>query len=200
MQKLTTLILVVCFLFIFFGLMPVHGESEIYDSVLRLHVIANSDTDEDQDLKLKVRDAVLKESENLFSKCTTRDEAITVVNENIEYLEKVAQRTVIEEGYDYHVSIEFTEEEYPTKNYESFCFPSGKYLSLKIMIGKSEGQNWWCVLFPPMCVSAASKTNSEDAFVSVGLSKDQYGIITETESPTYKVRFKILEVIEENIR
>ena len=200
MQRSTTIIAILCCLFLFLGLMPVHGESEIYDSVLRLHVLANSDSEEDQALKLKVRDAILERSEELFSSTLSRDEAIEAVNKNMELLLTEAQRVVEEEGYSYPVSIEFGEEVYPTKNYESFCFPSGSYMSLRIVIGNGEGQNWWCVLFPPMCVAAASKAEPEDAFISVGLNKDQYGIITETQNPTYNVRFKVLEVIEEAIR
>ena len=176
--------------------MPVHGESEIYDSVLRLHVIANSDTEADQALKLKVRDAVLSESEGLFDGCNTREDAITVLENNKDKLEKAAKRVIEEEGYSYSVSIELGEEEYPTKNYESFCFPAGPYMSLRIIIGEGDGKNWWCVLYPPMCLSAASRQAPEEAFVSVGLNKDQYGIITETEKPTYRVRFRVLEVIE----
>ncbi len=200
MQRSTTIIAILCCLFLFLGLMPVHGESEIYNSVLRLHVLANSDSEEDQALKLKVRDAILAKSEELFSSKLSRDEAIEAVNQNMELLQAEAQRVIEEEGYSYPVSVELGEEVYPTKNYESFCFPSGSYLSLRIVIGNGEGQNWWCVLFPPMCLSAASKTEPEDAFISVGLNKDQYGIITETKNPTYNVRFKVLEVIEEAIR
>ena len=200
MQRSTTIIAILCCLLLFLGLMPVHGESEIYDSVLRLHVLANSDSEEDQALKLKVRDAILAKSEALFSSAASREEAINIVNESIELLEAEARRVIADEGYSYPVSIEFGEEVYPTKNYESFCFPSGSYLSLRIIIGDGEGQNWWCVLFPPMCLSAASKTAPEDSFISVGLNKEQYGIITETKNPTYNVRFKVLEVIEEAIR
>ena len=200
MSKLTTVIIILSCLFLFFGLMPIHGESEIYDNVLRLHVIANSDSEEDQALKLKIRDRLLETSGHLFENCTSRDEAIRKVNENIEYIRSEALAVVMEEGYSYPISIEISEEVYPTKNYESFCFPSGNYMSLRIVIGNGGGQNWWCVLFPPMCVSAASTTDPDDTFISVGLNKDQYGIITENQSPKYKARFRILEVIEETIR
>ncbi|MBQ8850356.1 MAG: stage II sporulation protein R [Clostridia bacterium] len=200
MQRSTTVIAVICCLFLFLGLMPVHGESEIYDSVLRLHVIANSDSDEDQELKLKVRDALLQKSETLFGDCATREEAIKKTAENLKLLKAEAAEVIRSEGYTYEVSVELGEEVYPTKNYEEFCFPSGSYMSLRIIIGNGEGQNWWCVLFPPMCLSAASTPDPEDAFISVGLSKEQYGIITETEYPTYNVRFRILEVIEETLR
>ena len=94
--------------------------------------------------------------------------------------------------------VELGEEEYPTKNYESFCFPSGSYVSLRVLIGDAEGQNWWCVLFPPLCLSAATdKSSTEDAFIAVGLTQEQYKVITETDDTTYEVRFKILEGIED---
>ena len=196
MQKLTILILAICFISIFLGLMPVHGENEVYDSVLRLHVLANSDTDVDQELKLKVRDAVLAESGDMFADCKTRDEAIEKLQNELPRIQEISEKTIADEGYDYSVSVDFGDEEYPTRNYESFCFPSGTYLSLRIIIGEGEGQNWWCVLYPPMCLSAASKSNPEQAFLSVGLNKDQYSIITETKKPTYKIRFRVLEVLE----
>lgn len=200
MQRLTTAILIICCLFLFLGLMPVHGESEIYDSVFRLHVIANSDSEEDQTLKLKVRDAILEKSETLFGNCHNREEAINVVKSNITEIEKTAAAVIKKEGYSYPVSIKIGEEIYPTKNYEGFCFPSGNYMSLRIIIGDGVGQNWWCVLFPPMCVSAASTVTPDDSFISVGLNKEQYGIITETNSFKYQARFRILEVIEESLR
>ena len=200
MQKTTTIIAVICAIFIFLGLMPVHGESEIYDSVVRLHVIANSDEDADQELKLKVRDAILQEGEDIFINCESKDVAVSRIEENKEKLTNIAENVIESEGYSYSVKIEIGEEEYPTRNYESACFPSGSYTSLRIIIGEGKGQNWWCVLYPPMCLSAATKSSTEDAFISVGLNKDQYGIITETDSFTYKARFKILEVIDETIR
>ena len=95
------------------------------------------------------------------------------------------------------MELKLSEEEYPIRTYGAVCFPSGRYLSLQILIGEAEGKNWWCVLFPPLCLSAATETKeNEDAFISVGLSTDQYRVITETQEPPYKVRFKILEVIE----
>ena len=151
-------------------------------------------------LKLKVRDALLEKSQELFGDCKTKDEAIERIRANITSIEEDAAAVISREGYSYPVSVEIDEEVYPTKSYESFCFPSGSYMSLRIVIGDGEGQNWWCVLFPPMCLSAASTTTPDDAFISVGLNKDQYGIITETESLKYRARFRILEVIEESLR
>lgn len=179
------------------GLFPVHGESEIYDTVVRLHVVANSDSDKDQALKLKVRDRILEVVSPAVKDCRSQTEAIARIGEIMDEIDVAAREVIEEEGFDYDVQISLTEEYYPTKNYESCAFPEGEYVSLQIKLGNSEGENWWCCLFPPLCLSAASgddgKSN-EDAFISVGLTDDQYKIITETNSPKYKARFKILEV------
>ena len=177
-------------------ILPIHSEGQIYDSVLRLHVLANSDSEEDQALKLSVRDAILADTAHLFADCKSRDEASAVVSKNLPLLQMSAERAISEAGYSYPVRIELGEEEYPTKNYESACFPAGEYLSLRVLIGEGEGQNWWCVLFPPLCVSAASES---DGSVEVGLYGDQYAIVTETEDIKYKIRFKLLEAIEKAV-
>lgn len=181
------------------GLLPVAGESEIYDNVLRLHVIANSDSDEDQALKLRVRDRILDEVSVLVSDCKSFEEARTVLSkeENLTRLTEAAKKTVAAEGYGYNVSISLGEEKYPRKNYEALCFPSGKYTSLRVQIGDADGQNWWCVLFPQLCLGAASTAESEEKFIEAGFTPDQYRIVTETDEPQYEVKFKILEIIEE---
>ena len=181
------------------GLFPVHGEEEIYDTVVRLHVLANSDSDEDQALKLKVRDSVIRLVSPVVENCTTQSEAIAAIGSIMDELELAAEETVRAEGYDYDVSLLIGEEYYPTKTYETCAFPAGEYVSLRVCIGEAEGQNWWCCLFPPLCLSAASDTsakNNEEAFISVGLTGDQYKLITESDKPQYKVRFKILETVQ----
>lgn len=195
-KRLLTVTFAIIFLCVALTLLPIHGEAELYENVLRLHVIANSDTEEDQALKLLVRDEILKTGEELLADCKTRDEARTVILQNLDLLEASALSAIEREDKNYSVSVELDEEEYPTKNYESFCFPSGKYLSLKVKIGEAEGKNWWCVLFPPMCLGAASEC---EAIAEVGLSDTQYSIITESDSPKYKIRFKLLEAIEKAV-
>ena len=178
--------------------LPVHGEQEVYDTVVRLHVLANSDSEEDQALKMEVRDTLLEAAAPYLEGCTTQEEAVQSLTLHLSDLEAVATETVTAEGYDYPVTVLLGEEDYPTRTYESCAFPAGSYVSLRVCIGEAEGQNWWCCLFPPLCLSAASaKSDNEDAFIQVGLTKDQYGIITETGKTKYKVRFKILEVIED---
>ena len=196
--SIAIIILLVCLMALSF--LPVHGEGEVYDTVVRLHVLANSDTAEDQALKLQVRDAILEVTAPLVEGCTTQSQAMEVLNSHLAALESAAAAVIESEGYDYPVTVLLGEEDYPTRTYESCAFPAGTYVSLRVCIGEAEGQNWWCCLFPPLCLSAATAKNekdNEDAFIQVGLTKDQYGIITETGKTKYKVRFKILEVLED---
>ena len=175
---------------------PVHGEEEIYDNVVRLHVLANSDSDEDQALKLRVRDAILEKSTVWMKGCSSREEAATLLCNRQEEIRLVAEEVVRASGRDDRVTVTLDKESYPTRAYDQFCFPAGEYTSLRVSIGNAEGQNWWCCLFPPLCTASSTSTkDAEDAFISVGLTPDQYKVITETEKPVYRVRFKLLELI-----
>lgn len=196
-KKLLIFTLALSAVMLFIGLFPVHGETEIYDSVLRLHVLANSDSEEDQARKLRVRDAVLSVTTPLLENCADRAEAETVLREHLDEVLRAAQDTLAAEGRTDTVQVFLEEEEYPRRNYDSICFPSGTYLSLRVCIGEAEGQNWWCCLFPPLCLGSAtvSAEDAEEQFVAVGFTPDQYKIITESDRPVYKARFKILEVI-----
>lgn len=183
------------------NILPIHGEEKIYESVVRLHVLANSDSDEDQALKLKVRDAILAYTSPKVIDSTSREEAIEILKNELDEIEKISEQVVKEQGHDYSVEVTLSLEDYPTRNYESMSFPSGEYVSLRVLIGEAEGQNWWCVLFPPLCLSAASeKIENEEAFIAVGLNSEQYKIITETEDTKYYLRFKILEAVKGNER
>ena len=195
-KKILIILLTLALLIGLLAVLPVHSESNIYESVLRLHVIANSDSDEDQALKLLVRDAVLLEAQSLLKSTSSRDDAERIIAQSTERLRLTAERAVRENGYSYPVSITLGKENYPTKSYESCAFPAGEYTSLQIFIGDASGQNWWCVLFPPLCLSAAT---DKDAFASVGITDGQYQIITDTKNPKYKVRFKILESYSERV-
>ena len=193
MKKILIIVFVFALSLVALSYLPVHGEEAVYDSVVRLHVIANSDSDTDQALKLKVRDAVLCVMPSVLEGCESREAALTRISESLPEIEKAASDTVAAEGYDYPVTVTLGEEKYPRKSYEDVCFPAGEYQSLQIKIGESEGKNWWCVLFPEMCLSGAK--NAESAFIQAGLTSEQYKIITETDEPKYKIRFKILEVL-----
>lgn len=125
--------------------------SDISDSVFRLHVIANSDSKEDQELKYKVRDKVL-EYMNLISKnCTSKEDVINLAKTHQEEFKNIAQNVIKENGYNYNVNIYIGKYDFPTKTYGDISFPAGNYDCLRIEIGESQGQNWWCVMFPPLC-------------------------------------------------
>ena len=181
------------------GLFPVSGEEKVYDSVVRLHVLANSDSEADQELKLKVRDRIIEVTKELFSRAETKEEAERIARSALSFIEREAETVVEENGFTYPVSVELGQEEYPERDYEGLKFPAGEYLSLRVMIGDAEGQNWWCVLFPPICLRAASQKSddTEKAFVEAGLTGEQYRIITESDEGRYKVKFKILEILKE---
>ncbi len=182
------------------GLLPVHGEEKVYDDVIRLHVLANSDSEEDQALKLKVRDGVLAKVSEILADCPDRDSAMEKLSreESIDEIERIAAEIIASEGYGYEVNVSLGEESYPRRTYDALCFPSGTYTSLRVQIGDAEGKNWWCVLFPRLCLGVATKGN-EDAFIEAGFTPDQYKIVTDTDKSEYEVKFKILEIIEEMV-
>lgn len=164
----------------------------IREKVLRLHVIANSDTDTDQSLKLKVRDSILSESEEIF---TDTDSLIAAENEIVKTLPKIeecAENTVIDEGFSYDVTVRFEPSYFPTRTYENVTLPAGFYKSLKVIIGEGEGKNWWCVLFPPMCLPAAMK---EEEVLSAVLTEDELSLVSS--EPKYEIRFWIVEKLQE---
>ena len=198
-KKILTLSIVAALLLLGVGLLPVHGEEEIYNKVVRLHVLANSDSEEDQAVKLAVRDAILDVTVPLLQDCDTREEAVRLLEENQSLVIKAAQAVLREHGFDDSVSIEMGLEDYPTRTYDSLCFPAGEYISMRVSLGEGAGQNWWCCLFPPLCLGAATvkEQAAEDACISVGFTPTQYKIITESDKPVYRARFKILEFFNE---
>ncbi len=196
-KRILTLSIIAALCLLVMGLLPVHGEEEIYDKVVRLHVLANSDSEEDQAVKLAVRDAILEVTVPLLQNCETKEEAILLLEENQALLSQTAQAVLCEQGFDDTVSIEMGLEKYPTRTYDSLCFPAGEYISMRVSLGEGKGQNWWCCLFPPLCLGAATvnEKSAEDACISVGFTPTQYKIITESDKPVYRARFKILELL-----
>ncbi len=195
MKKWTGLCLAVTMLLGALLILPIWGATGVYDSVIRLHVLANSDSDADQALKLEVRDAVLACTEALLDGVQTRKGAQEILEENLGVLEEVAEQTLAERGAPNTVCVTLGEEEYPRRTYEHAALPAGEYLSLRVMIGEAEGQNWWCVLFPPMCLSAAS-SERESACLAAGLTEGQYRFITGSDGTGYRLRFKLVEMVE----
>lgn len=178
------------FVLIFAYIAPFIEKSEnISNEVFRLHILANSDSEEDQSLKLKVRDEILNESSDLFKECSSLNDAISVTEDNIDFFKQTAQNCIKKNGYDYNVNVYVDKEYFNTRKYKKITLPSGIYNALKIEIGSAEGHNWWCVMFPAICLPAVS----EDEINSV-LNDEEIELINSDNK--YEVRFKIVEIYE----
>lgn len=165
-------------------------QKELADQMIRLHVVANSDSQADQALKLRVRDAVLEQSA-VYTAGLDRQDALEALREALPHLGQIAADTVAREGYRYPVRLTLQEESFPTREYTDFSLPAGTYTALRVELGAGEGHNWWCVIFPPLCngsVTGAAQTTS--------LTGDQVSLITE-ETGGYVVKFKAMELWEE---
>lgn len=159
----------------------------ISENVFRLHIIANSDSLHDQELKIKVRDNVLKHSELLYRECASVDDAIQVSKDSISTFNRIAQETLEYYGCKDKVKTYVTKEYFDTRYYDDFTLPAGVYNSLKIEIGKAEGHNWWCVMFPSVCLSGCTDDLSET------LTDEEIDML---KSDKYVVRFKAVEIYE----
>ncbi len=172
--------------------------SDIQDSVFRLHVIANSDSEEDQNLKYIVRDKILEYINSISNNEISKEDVITLINDNLDNIQKIAEDTIHENGFDYSVKLNIGNFAFPTKTYGDISFPSGFYDALKVEIGEAKGQNWWCVMFPPLCfVDVTSGIVPEDSkdVLKENLSEEDYKIISEkNNNVTFK--FKIIEVFQ----
>jgi len=177
--------------------MPVNGEQKIYRDVIRLHVLPNSDSEEDQALKLEARDYILGDIAALTENCKDSSEAAEILRAHLSGIENKAKDFIRQKGYDYNVRAVLSEEPYPERTYEdsngeTFVFPSGKYQSLRLVIGEGGGNNWWCVLFPPLCLSGSK---IEDGLAVAGYSSEQINILKKDKDKKYVIRFKILEIL-----
>lgn len=164
---------------------------DMSEKLLRLHILANSDSEEDQNLKLKVRDEILAKAGDLFVNAENKASAEKITRENLDLIVNLAQQYVYDCGYNYKVSGELVNMYFDTRHYDNFTLPAGQYDALRITIGKAEGKNWWCVMFPPMCFSSAEETSDMDSV----LNAEQVDII-ENETK-YEYKFKTVEIFND---
>lgn len=160
--------------------------NEIRSETLRLHIIANSDSEEDQQLKLKVRDAVLEATGELFAEVSGKTDAVSAAKHSSDDIKAIAESVIKKEGYDYTVQVEVTEMWFETRSYEGFALPAGDYDAVRIIIGNGEGKNWWCVMYPALCIPGAEQ------YI------EKYGENANFISGSgYEIRFILIEWIEE---
>ena len=172
--------------------------NDISHNVFRLHVIANSNSQEDQELKYKVRDALLTYMHSLSETASSKEEAVQIATQHQDDFTKIAQKVIEENGYPYQVKIEIGNFSFPTKTYGDIALPAGFYDALRVEIGTASGKNWWCVMFPSLCfvdvtngvVPEESKENLQE-----NLQEEDYQLISSNELK-YKVKFKLVELFE----
>lgn len=180
--------------FAIISVIPANGEEKIYENVVRLHVIANSDSNEDQRLKLAVRDAILEKIKD--SDADSVEEAIDYIKKEESSIQTICNNVLKEKGSDDSVRLILGRENYPVRYYDSFALPSGDYISLRVVIGEGDGHNWWCVLYPPLC-TAASEEECEEEYIAAGFTGEEYKLIKKESGIKYKIKFKLLEIISE---
>ena len=172
------------------GALALRTQDELADKVVRLHVLANSDSEEDQALKLRVRDAVLEQATAILEQSADRREAESRLRGQLLELERIAAKEIAAEGYDYPVTVNLENTDFPTKEYDGFTLPAGEYLALRVIIGEGKGQNWWCVVFPPLCTAASADVPA--SALAAGFSEEEVSLITE-ENQGYVLKFKAVE-------
>lgn len=203
--KLKTFILLTFLLFLYVFISAQNYvtavSSNLSEAVFRLHVIANSDTEEDQSLKLKVRDSLLNYMNDICSNCSTKEEAISIATEHKDDFQKIAEQTIIENGYNYSIKININNFYFPTKNYGDISLPAGLYDALRVEIGEAKGQNWWCVMFPSLCfidISSGIVDDEAKENLEENLEEESYAIISDTQKSNIKFKFKLIEFFAEN--
>ncbi len=164
---------------------------ELRQNTLRLHVQANSDSEADQALKLKVRDAVLETAGPLFSQQQSKEDAVSIAQENLEQIQQAAEAVVAREGSDQAVKVYLTNMYFDTTHYETFTLPAGRYDALRVELGRKEGHNWFCVLYPGLCLPAAKKAEGEQAHYA---DEKQQKILENSNQ--YEIRFAVVEAAE----
>ncbi|MBE6973489.1 MAG: stage II sporulation protein R [Ruminococcaceae bacterium] len=170
-------------------------QAALADRVIRLHVIANSDSEADQELKYQVRDRILTEAAALYQPGDGLQQVRRSMEDNLAMLARAGREVVEEQGYDYPVSASLERTWFPTKKYTDFALPAGNYTALRIVVGEGRGENWWCVAFPPLCLGSVSETVDEAAAAG-NFTPEQVSLITG-ESGGYVIKFKAIELWEE---
>lgn len=169
---------------------------DLANSVFRLHVIANSDSKEDQDLKYIVRDNVLQYMNSICKDACSKQDAINIANEHLDDFRDIATKTIKDNGYNYDVTVEIGNFSFPTKNYGDISLPAGYYDALRVEIGEAKGQNWWCVMFPPLCfvdVSSGIVPDESKELMENNLSEEEFALVSQEENNEIQFKFKLLE-------
>lgn len=197
-QKSIGVILILCVIFTFTGGYLYKKYNSLNNKVVRFHVLANSDTNIDQSVKLKVKDSVIKYVQPLLENSESLDESKSILNHNKEKIIKIANKVLAENGQVYTASAELGKFDFPVKSYGDIVFPSGEYEAFRIVLGEGEGKNWWCVMFPPLCFvdtkNAIAEEEMEKKLEKV-LTKEEIQEISQNKEKAPKLKLKSAEFI-----
>ena len=172
-------------------------QNDLAQSVVRLHILANSDSCEDQMLKLAVRDRILSDGRELFKDAASKEETEKILCGNIDFLTAAAKDEIEKNGYSYDVRIDIGKYEFPMKKYDGFAFPAGEYDAVRVEIGEAKGHNWWCVMFPPLCFVDASVGEESAQLLRQSLTDEEMDIITSDAD--VDIRFKVVDFVQNSI-
>lgn len=203
MKKSLTIItisILIMFSGVFYYLQDIYQNREIYkEKLIRFHVIANSDSKEDQELKLRVRDKIIAYLSPKLEKSKSIEETKTIIEKNINDIKEIASDEIKENSKSYTVSANLGYSNFPTKKYSNIVLPAGNYKALKIVIGEGKGKNWWCVMFPPLCfvdINHGITDKKTEKNLKKVLTKEEYSMVVVDNSNSVKLKFKLVEVIE----
>ena len=200
LKLLFVFFLIIIFIFISAKSYSQNMFKNISNNFLRLHVVANSDSTEDQILKYKIRDAVIDYMKPYFSNINTKNDALNILNSQKNNISDLATKIATENGYNYPVNVSIGNFYFPTKEYSKIILPEGYYDALKIELGNAKGQNWWCVMFPSLCIidsNNLSFSESSEQLLQENLSEEELSIISNTNTtPDIKIKFKLIELFE----
>lgn len=197
--SLTLIILLSIYIFISAISYVTAISTSLENSIFRLHVIANSDTKEDQNLKYIVRDKLIEYMNSIAVDAKNKEEAIQIAEEHLNDFNNIAKQTIIDNGYDYDVNVEIGNFSFPTKTYGDISIPAGVYDAIRVKIGNATGQNWWCVMFPPLCfvnVTSGIVPDESKKVLEDELSEEEYSLISDTDSKEIKFKFKLIELFQ----
>ena len=172
--------------------------SDLSNSLFRLHVIANSNSKEDQNLKYLVRDELISYMNTLCSNVSSKEQAIAIANEHLDDFQKIANEVISKNGFNYSAKVQIGNFAFPTKTYGDISLPAGYYDALKVELGKAEGKNWWCVMFPSLCfvdINNGIVPEESKEELQSSLLEEDYNLISSNNSE-YKLKFKIVELFE----
>ena len=189
---------IITFVYLIYPYVESKNANSFKEDIIRFHIKANSDGEEDQLLKIKVRDKILEEMGEKFKYSKSTTETKYIIEENLDEIKNIAEKIILENGENYKVDISLGNKNFPTRQYGNITFPAGEYQSLIVSIGEAKGKNWWCVMFPPLCfvdINHSNTTTIEKDLQEI-LTEEEIQLLLSNKKPNLVLKSKIVEILE----